>query len=535
MEEDYSARWMEYDNWTSYGKAELRVDGLEIHQLLDRIKSQLSILKRQQDLTNDTLKQFSSNDKSDVSSKDMLLMNEKIRRLEALIEKYSESLQNLENKVNDSEKSNDSKFNKLQNSIDLLMKQNEEFLKREEKNQKKINDLEKLLHRSVNDLKDKFDHFADQTSKELNKLNQTVGNLQSDVKYLKEKTDDLEIRTLSLKDHVVVNEMKMKILEERANEAAAITQELKEGFEAIPTTYIDPLQKAIDDLYNEKADRVELSEKADLAMIMTRAEVNDVLRLEDKVDELGRRIGGIDNEVKENVKTFDAKLDRKGERIAQWVLKIIRKEVTPNSNTKDGTDIGKVKCLVCDQVVPQNAEAGGTVFGGPGMKNVIKELHRNRSSSPNSPENKRNNNNKVNITSPLIIDDELPDHDKTHEQYSEVKITQQMNLLPKLQNTKHSKIVKLISAPIQSIENINTTSTHEDGNDNDFKYRVQTHEHHLNLSEQEGTRQLESNPLIPPSVNYFKDLEERYHNFNAGTGRKNQSALKRPTTAPIRK
>ena len=84
----------------------------------------------------------------------------------------------------------------------------------------------------------------------------------------------------------------MKTLDERANEASKTIEVLKEGFDNIPKNYIEPINKKIEVLQIEKADKFELEEKADITMIMTRAEVAEVGKVDDKVNELTRKLTG---------------------------------------------------------------------------------------------------------------------------------------------------------------------------------------------------------------------------------------------------
>eukprot|EP00981_Chlorochromonas_danica_P002857 scaffold564_cov172-Ochromonas_danica.AAC.2 len=90
-------------------------------------------------------------------------------------------------------------------------------------------------------------------------------------------------------------------------------------------------------------------------------------------------------------------MDRRVDRIVSYCLKELRKElkqyalVGEEDGLLDGTDIGKVRCLVCNQVTNQQRMTE-IVFGGPQLKNTMPVRSRPRSPSPPPPSGQTNNN-----------------------------------------------------------------------------------------------------------------------------------------------
>uniref|UniRef100_A0A7S3H7X8 Uncharacterized protein n=2 Tax=Spumella elongata TaxID=89044 RepID=A0A7S3H7X8_9STRA len=126
-----------------------------------------------------------------------------------------------------------------------------------------------------------------------------------------------------------------------------------------------------------KAGKDELSNKVDMSSLQAKADADEVHRLEQHTLELLRRLDLQTKEMHDGFASVDGKLDKRIDKVAHWCLKHLRREFKNNGGhdeARDGADIGKVKCLVCDQVVIQHTETE-IVHGGPPMKNVIKPYH----------------------------------------------------------------------------------------------------------------------------------------------------------------
>ena len=110
--------------------------------------------------------------------------------------------------------------------------------------------------------------------------------------------------------------------------------------------------------------------KTDMVVTMGKADLSDIDRLDGMLLELSRRLAQQFRESQDAVSTLQKTYDKKIDSIGAWCLQLTRKD---QKSGGDNADIGKIKCLVCDQVVKQNVEQD-IVFGGPGMKNTMKSL-----------------------------------------------------------------------------------------------------------------------------------------------------------------
>ena len=126
-------------------------------------------------------------------------------------------------------------------------------------------------------------------------------------------------------------------------------------------------------------------------MLLTeKADMSDIIRLQALSEELERRLVQLLQETTDRFGGMDAKLDRRSDRIVTWCLKQLRKEMralsgqADGADTKDDTDIGRIRCLVCNHVSTQQKQTD-VVHSGPGITMTLKHHHRSPS-PPRSPE-----------------------------------------------------------------------------------------------------------------------------------------------------
>jgi hypothetical protein len=183
----------------------------------------------------------------------------------------------------------------------------------------------------------------------------------------------------SLRELVQISEIRLARLEKEQVKTADAVRDVRETVDYFPVKYLDNIRNDIVELYMVKASKDDLNQKADNSLANTKADQAEIVRMEKYALELANRLDALTKDLHEGFGTVDTKLEKRIDKVALWCLKHLRKEfkekgLNGEEENRDGTDIGKVKCLVCDQVVPQQRETE-IVHGGPPMKNVIKPHH----------------------------------------------------------------------------------------------------------------------------------------------------------------
>lgn len=199
----------------------------------------------------------------------------------------------------------------------------------------------------------------------------------------------------SVKDIIALDEMKMKQMEGKLNNTMRDLEEIRYTLDNFPKNHLESIQSSIQELYHDKADRDELATKADLDLALAKADLTAFQDLAAFTEELERRFVTFTADSVEKLRNMEGKLDHRSDRIVSWCLKQLRKEfknMNINENDRDGTDIGKIRCLVCDQPTSQVKNVSENVFGGPGFVQTIKGLHRGRSRSPPGTQDRDNEN-----------------------------------------------------------------------------------------------------------------------------------------------
>ena len=87
-------------------------------------------------------------------------------------------------------------------------------------------------------------------------------------------------------------------------------------------------------------------------MLAAKSDYSEITRIDDIIQELNRRAMAQRKEMLENMTSLQKDFTNRAENIASWCLNQLRKEMKKDKN--ESADIGKVRCLVCDQVVDQN-------------------------------------------------------------------------------------------------------------------------------------------------------------------------------------
>ena len=208
-------------------------------------------------------------------------------------------------------------------------------------------------------------------------------NASSIIKKVQEKHDqttvlisELSTKLRNVVDTSSLSDGRLKELEKNFSKLSAKADSPQDH---IPHAVIAQLNHHITRIESEKASRKELNAKADLNSVLNKVDVTEVSRLDEKIGEQVRRVTQQNKEIDEKMNLMQKNADKKVDFMAQWCLKQMRKEL--RGEVREGTDIGRIKCLVCDQVVIQRVENETAVFGGPGMKSTMKTLRVDKKSN----------------------------------------------------------------------------------------------------------------------------------------------------------
>ena len=519
--EDDSHAWNALNGWSSNTQADITIDGVKMNVLFSRIKSQLDFLRGKVGLliaANNDRKEEEKIAKlmADVAKLEASCADQKREqsRLESDLKKQEMDVKQQETKYAEFLVYAESKFTHYRQTITTLEDQIAKLKDRESMNQRRIIDIELQAAHNYQDLKNMIQSNEKKTAATIQELHDVVDGMRSGVVAAQLTVEKMEGQVMNVYDIVSVNDLRVNELSKKFATSNANIEEIKIELDELPQKHIEPLARVVAEVVANKADRSELAEKADVSMTVVKADIQEISRLDEIIKEMERMVVDHKREVNEEMVSYDVKLERKGDRITQYCVQEMRRLVTKLQQLQQPkeqpttTDIGKVRCLVCDQVTQQNTEAQGTIFGGPPIRGVFKELNyfdppettgnRERPHSPVSPSN----------PSPRNALEE------THFQGR----PRSTNLLPRVVNGNHSKLVHMgatpaLGASVTSIEMFTRSVVPNDAAATDFQSQQPTHPRDPILPVHlQGMERIisDENPLLPSSQkqNYFKDLEE---------------------------
>eukprot|EP01035_Chromulina_nebulosa_P040216 gene40216-54384_t len=395
IEED-STTWSALNGWSSNAPADITIDGVKMNVLFSRIKSQLDFLKGKVGLlivANNDRKEEEKIKKliSDVEKLEAQCADQRKEqsRLESELKKQEMEAKQQENKYTEFLTYAESKFTHYRQTISALEDHIAKLKERESMNQKRIVDIELQAAQNFQDLKNIVQSSEKKTAASVQGLHDVIEGMRSGVVAAQITVEKMEAQVMNVYDVVSVNDLRVNELSKKFATSNANMEEIKVELEELPRTHIYPLAKTVSEILVTKADRTELAEKADISMTVVKADIQEISRLDEIIKEMERMVIDHKREVSEEMVSYDVKLERKGDRITQYCVQEMRRLITKLQQLQQpkeqptSTDIGKVRCLVCDQVTQQNTEAQGTIFGGPPIRGVFKEL--NYFDPPESP------------------------------------------------------------------------------------------------------------------------------------------------------
>ena len=370
----------EWPVWTS-GNSELLIDGLTITQVLSNVNIQLETLRKRTTMTNGTTLE---NELSILFEKVVNVeksSTEKIRDMEMMMEVMKNRIDSIEKSKGD--KSDLNQFEILMSGriVDLerrivaveisLVGTGVRGLEADNTG----GEAETSITKRLEAIEKKATSLS-YSSPTLESNHQTMMNQLSD---MKKKLDILPKKITDASDSCSINECKITDLENLFQELDLSHNRMKITIERLPIDCYAAVKDEINELYDKKADRLELSKKADMVQLHLKADLSDVSVMNDLSNQLDRKIEANLLDVNDSLKSLRSNYDKRLESLLQWTLKQLRR-LAANSNMSQEmgvTDIGKVKCLVCDQVVNQLVETD-IVFGGPPLPVTLKTLANNR-------------------------------------------------------------------------------------------------------------------------------------------------------------
>ncbi len=387
-----------WNSWSSTNEASITVDGKNLHEVFSAIKRQLDVLRRKQSRFQDDL----DNVVDDISEKMMISaaavsptncdidLSEyvKIGDIEILqhsvqqLREDSKLIHDLDRKVKTMETTLLDKTKDLERRLEQLVLQNNDQKLELLQQQTTLSTMEKSWEM-------RFDTFVKEFHEKTQNLevNQMVG------------TKELNDKILVVRDTVTVQDLRAKQFDHRISQNSDEIAELQHNLSNLLKKDLENIHTNINELYDNKAERSELDAKANIDSLEGKASIFDLEKIKDFSEELERRVLGLMQETADRFNGMDSKLDRRSDRIVTWCLKQLRKEfksipLTGEEGPKEGTDIGKVRCLVCDHVSTQHRETDIVhSANAAGLTSTFRSHHKkDRSTSPPATRSPERNN-----------------------------------------------------------------------------------------------------------------------------------------------
>lgn len=508
-----------FNSWSAKTVASILVDGQKINDVFGTIKQQLDYLLQRQNSSDQKLKQFMESSEANGATPVVsaaVPTTEPARRLSSippagagidplLVESLRSEMDNVKLLIRNSNEQTDKKITTLDKWTQSQLKAIEQKL---DQVAGSVKDHKQVLDSNLSRL-DQIEANYRQLSHMLNSMSEQFNQHESSIN---QQLKDTNIQLNAIKDSMSVLELRSKHFENRVSTATSMVDKLNTIIESYPSKYFNKIHQDIELLQIEKASRADLETKADINMLFMKADQNSLSALEVLADELERRLANLKQETTDKFGHLDAKMDRRVDKIVAYCLKELRKELKAMTTHgdedlgPDGTDIGKVRCLVCNQATNQRGNTE-IVFGGPQLRTTMRP--RQRSNSP--PANRRPQSPQDYSQRPMASEG-APDYGNTTN----------MNTGSNKHRASHSRLVKMGAMPEQAL--LQAINNNEDDVE-DFHYRTSSQKIGLRLAnnareETEGTlvhitskQHIDGyKPTVTPTKNAtptgYKDVEE---------------------------
>jgi hypothetical protein len=362
----------EWPAWTS-GSSELHIDGLSVTRVLSNVHIQLETLRNRKFLTKSgtTLEnelsilseKISIVEKSGIEKiPDMERMMEVMKkRIDSTADSNASNLASLEMRLSGRIEGLERRIDAIEISlggVEVVVS----GLEGE-------GEVDTSIRKRLETLESKLMSLSDSSPSLESNYQKMVNQLYD----MKKQLDILPKKITEISDSCSINDCKIKDLVILFSNVDTGYNRIKNMMETLPADCYAKIKDEITDLYDKKADRSELSKKADVVQLHLKADLNEVSVLNDLSNQLDRKIEANKLEVNDSLNTLHSNYDKRLESLLQWILKQLKRLAGNMNNDTGMTDIGKVKCLVCDHVVNQLVSTD-IVFGGPALPVSLKTL-----------------------------------------------------------------------------------------------------------------------------------------------------------------
>jgi hypothetical protein len=444
--------------------------------------------------------------------------------------KQNEHIQEMQREINTLRSKEESMNNIINELNDTITKQNN-FIH---------NELYENMEKQINLNNDEI------LQKCKNLVHENEVSLRGRIDVLFAQTSKLDTSLKKCADSNYLHETLINSIETRSKSNTEIIEHIKHLQDEQMRKIYRELQEKFDKLSNEKASKHEIANKVDYNLLMTKVDFSEISRIDEYTNDLQRKLVVTKKEMTEGFANIEKNYSKRAENIALWCLKQIRKEMA--SDGGDG-DIGKIRCLVCDQTIKQqpDQEIVGVqdnfttkLKSKKGYPLSTKNKNNNRASSPNNiPSPSNNKSTIVPMTVANATNEPLPstladynnsknknqNDDKTylptihneHKQQDQPHLTVDRNINYVAPITTHLPLDKLLNLSAGGALNnseqwLNPTHPYNDSFEREY----------VGNTTQQLLRQSQSHE-------YFKDLENK---FTKG-GFRNPTS--RPSSAPAHK
>lgn len=305
--------------------------------------------------------------------------NDRIRDLENKIESLRHQILNLEGqlvlddridkfeaKLKEKElieKNNEEKIMKLQETVDSLLNISNKQTVDIDENQKNykfdlklqaimLENFRNDLLKTMKELEISFEANLERRIQPI--LERMQKSIMGELVNIRAQNDGFYQDIKNLNEKNSINEHRVKSMEGKTNDILKMIEHTKQTSLTLAAFVNGDLRSKLDNLDNLKADKSEVDKKADLDLVLGKVDITEIERMEDLTEDLRRLISYNKKEFQDLFTLAERNNDRRGDIIAQWVLKAVKKDM--DGGHEEGGNIAKMRCLVCDQVVKQKTE-----------------------------------------------------------------------------------------------------------------------------------------------------------------------------------
>ena len=321
-----------WPSWTSRSY-EFKIDGLIIPQILSNISIQLDTLRKRPFVTKEGL--LLDDALADLWNKLASLeveikkgggggngQDERVPGLELRIKSIERRLDGMETQLSDQRSDMTSLETKIMGRIDAM----EAMFKNMFANQKKSNE-EELTARVVT-LEKGLEDVYHSIWQKVPTLEEAIKTLTTDMDESKKQLEVFLKKLSQISNLVSIHDIKIGELEGLIAGLQNGLERLKELVDVLPEELMKKVMIEVNILDENKADRVDLMKKADLSLVLQKADIADMDKLNELLTEVSNRLTSVKSQTDERFGDFQRMYDKKLEALLQWILKQLKKVIT---------------------------------------------------------------------------------------------------------------------------------------------------------------------------------------------------------------